>query len=179
MSQAVDQYGVPSPVRSDHGLENIEIARFVITTRGLNRGSIITRSSTHNQRVERMWRDVRRVVVRQYQNLFHYMESTGCLNPLDDVHLFALHHVYMPRVNRALAEFTHQHNNHCLRTEHNFTLLQLFSVAPRTTDPVSVDWNSYGVSTEGPAPDAEADNCVIVIPPHIMLSDITLSQPPA
>ena len=101
--QAVELYGVPSRVCSDHGL--VEIARFMITTRGLNRGSIITGSSVHNQRVEHMWKDVRRVVVRQYQNLFHYMESVGCLNPLDDVHLFALHHVYMPRINRALEEF--------------------------------------------------------------------------
>ena len=85
---------MPLRVCSDHGLENIEIARFMITTRGLNRGSIITGSSVHNQRVEHMWRDVHRVVVRQYQNLFHYMESVGCLNPLDDAHLFALHHVY-------------------------------------------------------------------------------------
>ena len=49
---AVDQYGVPSRVLSDLGVENVEIARFMITTRGLNRGSIITGSSTHNQCVE-------------------------------------------------------------------------------------------------------------------------------
>ena len=124
--KAVNQYGVPSRVRSDHGVENVDIARFMIVTRGVDHGSIITGSSTHNQRVERMWRDVHRVVVRQYKNLFYYnMESIGCLNPLVDVHLFAIHHVYMPRTNRALDEFTNQHNNHRLRTEHNLTPQQL------------------------------------------------------
>ena len=43
---------------------------------------------------------------------------------------------------------------------------------------MSIDWNSYGVDTDGPTPDAGADNCVIVIPPHVTVSNITLSQLP-
>ena len=98
--QAVDTYGIPSRVRSDLGVENVDIARFMITTRGTGRGSIITGSSTHNQRIERLWRDVKRVVVRQFQNLFHYMEDVGVMDPLEDNDLFALHYVFIPRIKR-------------------------------------------------------------------------------
>ena len=58
----MDSYGVPSRVRSDFGVENVHIAQFMITMREPGRGSINTGSSTHNLRVERMWRDVHRVV---------------------------------------------------------------------------------------------------------------------
>ena len=176
---AVDQYGVPSRVRSDLGVENVEIARFMITTRGPSRGSIITGSSTHNQRVERMWRDVHRVVVRQYKNLFRYMEATGCLDPLNDTHLFALHHVYMPCINRALEEFIHQHNHHRLRTEHNLTPTQMFLISPRTIDPMWIDWNTYGVDVEGPVPSEHPDYGVIVVPPQVHVTSATLTRLPS
>ena len=56
--EAVRQFGIPSRVRSDKGLENVGIADFMIEKRGGNRGSMITGPSTHNQRIERLWRDV-------------------------------------------------------------------------------------------------------------------------
>ena len=161
---AVSQYGYPSRVRCDLSVENVDIARVVIGHRGTGRGSIITGSSTHNQRIERLWRDVRRVVIRQYQNLFNHMERYGFLDPLNDMHLLALHHVFIPRVNRALNEFQHQYNNHSLRTEHNMTPLQLFSTGPCTVSPISVDPASYGIEDEGPVPDIEAPDNAVVVP---------------
>ena len=97
-------------MRCDHGIENVDVARWMLETRGLNRVSIITGSSVHNQRIERLWRDLR----------------------LSDTDLYALHFVYIQRINNALEEFVSQYNNHPMRTAHNRTPLQIFFEGVRT-----------------------------------------------
>lgn len=56
--KAVQQYGLPSRVRSDQGRENYLIAVHMLQHRGIERNSMITGSSTHNQRIERFWRNM-------------------------------------------------------------------------------------------------------------------------
>ena len=56
--KGVKTYGSPSRVRSDKGKENVLVPDYMIEKRCLERGSMITRPSTHNQRTERLWRDV-------------------------------------------------------------------------------------------------------------------------
>ena len=47
--KAVHHFGLPSRVRCDQGTENHEVALRMLRYHGLNRNSVITGSSTHNQ----------------------------------------------------------------------------------------------------------------------------------
>lgn len=95
---AVDVFGLPHHVKGDAGSENIDVARFMIENRGANRGSFMVGRSVHNQRIERLWAEVKRVVSGYYKDLFLFMENFGLLDSTDPLHITALHHVYQPRI---------------------------------------------------------------------------------
>ena len=80
--EAVQCCGIPSRIRCVLGVENVDIARFMLATRGVGQNSVLSGSSTHNQRSKRLWRDVRRVVLRHYQNIFNYLKAYNLLDPL-------------------------------------------------------------------------------------------------
>ena len=107
------------------------------------------------------------------------MESNHGLNPADDIHLFVLHYVYIPRIKNVLAEFTRSWNNHPLRTCKNRTPLQLWTIG--FYESVAVDTNlvqmtdtdlfAFGIDWNGPTPEYETNNHVVV-----PLIDLELSE---
>ena len=158
-NNAVDTYGLPTKVRSDHGGENIEVWRKMMAEHGTDQ-CIIVGSSTHNERIERLWRDVHRSVVVVYANLFRELEEGGNLDSLNEVDVYCLHYVFIPKVNNSLKSFMDGWNNHAMSSENNRTPYQMFveGIIPQITENADMSEDEYESSaeTEDPPESQEA-----------------------
>lgn len=146
----VANYGLPLKVRSDKGRENVSVADYMLKERG--NGSMITGPSTHNQRIERLWRDVFEGVLCYFYHLFYYMEDQEILDPLNDIHLAALHYIYMNEINRRLQMWCTAWSCHRIRTVKS-SPLQLWA-SGQIQNPVSLQMNEtdlqeFGVEGNG------------------------------
>ena len=54
----VSHFGLPEHVRSDHRGENADVWRYMIATHNLDYSCVVTGSSVHHERVERLWSNV-------------------------------------------------------------------------------------------------------------------------
>ena len=156
--EGVSKFGLPDRVRSDHGGENIDVWHYTLHTHNDNPHCVLTDSSTHNERIERLWRDVHRGVLH-FADTFRGLESDGILDILNDADMFSLHYVFLPRINKCLHDFQESWNNHGLSTEGNMTPYQLFAEGMRTAmhlnmstaSTVSYASNSQSVAANLPA----------------------------
>ena len=74
-------------------------------------------------------------------SLFYMLEDWGLVTPTDDVDLLCLHYIFLPRINRALQQYSEAYNHHPIR---NWSPYQLWY----HDDPI--DLNDYGIDPQGP-----------------------------
>ena len=111
------------------------------------------------------------------------MESTGILNTDNPIHVFTLHLIFIPRINKALAEFCEALNHHKVRTEGSWSPYKMWAngmfhvdnpLAHGLLDKEPPDMEIYGYDPQGPSPTG-SDNHVIINPVDISHEDLLKS----
>ena len=116
-TESVEHLGLPCRVRGDRGGENIGVANYMLRESWSRTGFIAGRF-VHNQQIERLWRDLFLSCTCLFYQLFYFMEANGNLDIDNEIHIFCLHYVFIPRVNASLCHFIEAWNNHTIPGEY-------------------------------------------------------------
>ena len=112
------------------------------------------------------------------------MESIGLLEPDCEADLFALHYVFIPRINNHLLQFKRARNNHPLRGEEGLSPLQLWTRGMHSASAQNVQDDilhglsvpaDYGVEPGNPFSDTFDQPSVVVPEIDLHLSGHDLS----
>ncbi|XP_045202384.2 uncharacterized protein LOC123555860 [Mercenaria mercenaria] len=175
--KGVAEYGVPQRVRTDKGKENVKIAEYMLTVHGIQSQSHITGRSVHNQRIERFWREMWQGCTCTFYNLFWSLEGQGILDVDNEMHILALHLVYLPRIQRCLDKFCAAVARRPLRTENQRTPMQMW-ISGQVLNPAvqltNQELDLYGLDFSGPV-DTNPDQD-IVVPPLYELDDNIMNE---
>lgn len=147
-----NRLGVPEKVRCDKGKENTEVVAFMFRTHQATDNSnniVMAGRSVHNQRIERLWRDVNRIVCARFRDIFLSMEHEGLLDPDNYVDILILQRIFLPRIREALNAFIEIWDHHPMSSEGNKTPLRLWNDGWIASDvdqqdfdmENSIDWN--------------------------------------
>ena len=107
------------------------------------------------------------------------MKKDGILDPLNGIHLFCLHYIYLTRINKFLhlQEFVDQMNQRPVSTEHNMSPLQLWTsgmlqnINSQHTALTVDEMEQYGVDPDESATVTDEDYQVHFDPPTFMLTE--------
>lgn len=77
----------------------------------LNPKSVLIGPSTKNVRIERLWLTLGQSKIHVWRRLFYSMEREWGLNPDNDIDIWCLHYVYIPRINAELEEWRKRKND--------------------------------------------------------------------
>ncbi|KAJ3757240.1 hypothetical protein EV360DRAFT_71318, partial [Lentinula raphanica] len=130
---AVGTFGWPSRVRGDFGKENNGIEVVMVRHwgeehRAYIRGSTIIRSS-HNVRIERLWRDVRKDSLESFRKIFKYLEDNGLLDMTNNIQRLCLYVVFQPRIQQSLNRTADAWNQHRISTAGHKTPIALYELS--------------------------------------------------
>src|SRR5271163_1642474 len=75
VKEAETIHGKASRLCCDYGGENMRVAEYMLATRGLHRGGVLTGPSIRNPQIQRIWRDCWRSVLRLFSRTFAYLEE--------------------------------------------------------------------------------------------------------
>ena len=167
--EAILRFRCPLRIRSDYGTENIEVARWLLNHHGVHTKPFLAVLSIYNQRIERLWLDVRVYVLQQLTNLLRFYENIDVLHPVNVKHLFAYQYVFLPLINCTLEQFMETWNSHPMWTCGNISPHQIWTEGFYRSEFFDGDLlmstkvgKSYGIDNERSVSDIQIQNHIEV-----------------